>query len=260
MLLGMELESAERNAEYGLSLGVEQSDFDFSRDNGNVDITSLYLSGYTRQPLGNGFNVTLTGTAGFHQHDSSRTILIGATPTQANADFDSVSFSAAGELSKTFDITHQPVDPGGHPTMTSIEPFVRLDYSVSEQDGYSETGAGGAGLIVDDSDYDSVRVAGGVRVQHQYMLFQQYEATLQGRALVNVALSNSDSGLNVAFVGQPGTSFAIEGSDQDDLFGQVGTGLSVAINENWDMHFDADVQFSSDAFGAVVMGGLSYNF
>lgn len=136
----------------------------------------------------------------------------------------------------------------------------RIDYSISEQDGYSETGAGAAGLIVSDSDYDSARVSGGVRVQHQYMLFESYEATLQGRALMNFALSNSDSDFNVAFVGAPGTTFNIEGTDQDDVFGQIGAGLSIEINDYWDFNFDADLQISGEGYGAVIMGGLSYTF
>lgn len=260
MLVGLELESDETGATYGLSLGVEQSDFEFNQDNGDVDIESIYLSGYTRMPFGNNYHVTLTGAGGYHNHDSTRNILIGVTPTQAKADFDSFSLSLAGEISKTFDVVRTPVDPGGHPTLTSIEPFARLDYSISDQDGYSETGAGTAGLVVASSEYDSVRAAFGVRVQHQYMFLNQHEATFQARALVNTAISNSDSGLNVAFVGAPGTSFEIEGSDQDDIFGQIGFGLSVQINNNWDIHFDIDQQFSSDAMGTLVVGGLSYSF
>jgi autotransporter-associated beta strand protein len=260
VIIGAEVESDERDARYGLALAAQNSDFDFNRDNGNVDVMSLYLSAYTKQPLGSGFNATFVATGGFHNHDSQRDILIGAIPTPANADYDSYSFCLAAELSKSFDITYEPVDPGGHPSQTAIEPFVRIDYSVSEQDGYTETGAGAAGLIVDDTDYDSLRVAGGVRVQHQFMLFESYEATLQGRGLVNIALSNSDSEFNVAFVGDPATSLAIEGSDLDDVFGQIGVGLSVQINDNWDLHFDLDQQISSEALGTHLSAGLSYSF
>ncbi|MBX2850735.1 MAG: autotransporter domain-containing protein [Phycisphaeraceae bacterium] len=260
LLVGLELESAESDARYGLSLGVEQTDFDLNQDNGDIDISSLYLSGYTRQPLGNDMHVTFAGGLGYHSHDSTRNILIGVTPTQASADFDSFSVSLAAEISKTFTVVHTPVDPGGHPTDTAIEPFARLDYSLSDQDGYSETGAGSAGLNVSSSEFDSVRAALGVRVQHQYMLANQYEAVLRGRGLVNVAISNSDSGLNVSFVGTPGSSFAVEGSDQDDIFGQIGFGLSVEINDSWDLHIDLDQQFSGDAMGTLVSGGLSYEF
>lgn len=260
MLVGLELDSAETDASYGLSLGVEQSDFDFSQDNGDVDISSIYLSGYTRQPLGNDFAVTFAGSLGYHSHDSTRNILIGVTPTQASADFESYSVSLAAEISKTYTIIHTPADPGGHPTDTAIEPFARLDYSLSDQDGYSETGAGTAGLDVASSEFDSVRAALGVRVQHQYMLANQYEAVLRGRGLVNIALSNSDSDLNVSFVGTPGSGFTVEGSDQDDIFGQIGVGLSVEINDRWDFHIDLDQQFSGDALGTLISGGLSYEF
>lgn len=260
LIAGMELKSDEREASYGLSLAFEQSDFEFNQDNGDVDIQSIYLSGYTRQPFGDNWFFTATGSLGYHNHDSTRNILIGVTPTQAKADFDSFSLSVAGEISKSFDIISTPADPGGHPTLTTIEPFARLDYSISDQDGYSETGAGTAGLNVGSGSFDSVRAAFGARVQHQYMLFNQYEATFQARGLVNVAISNSDADLNVSFVGTPGSGFNIEGSDQDDIYGQIGFGLSVEINDNWDMHFGVDQQFSSDAMGTVIAGGLSYSF
>jgi autotransporter-associated beta strand protein len=260
LIVGLELESAESDATYGLSLGVEQAEFDFNQSNGEADITSLYLSGYTRQPLENDFFFTFAGGLGYHSHDSKRSILIGVTPTQASADFDSFSISLAAELSKKFTLIKTPVDPGTHPTETSIEPFVRLDYSLSDQDGYTESGAGTAGLNVSSTEYDSVRAALGARVQHQYMLANQYEAVLRGRALVNVALSNSDADLNASFVGTPGSGFTIEGSDQDDIFGQIGVGLSVEINDSWDFHIDLDQQFSGDALGTLISGGLSYEF
>ena len=46
----------------------------------------------------------------------------------------------------------------------------------------------------------------------------------------------------------------------DDVYGQIGLGLSVEINDNWDMHLGFDQQFSSDALGTVIAGGLSYDF
>lgn len=260
LLVGLELDAAESDARYGLSLGVEQSEFDFSQDNGNVDVSSIYLSGYGRLPLGDNFNFTIAGGLGFHDHESTRNILIGVTPTQANADFSSVSVSLAAELSKTFDFAHTPIDPGTHPTQTSVEPFIRIAYSLSDQDGYNETGAGAAGLNVSSSQYDSIRAALGLRVQHQYMLANQYEATFQARALANVAISDSNSNLNVSFVGAPGTTFNIEGSDQDDAYAQLGLGLSVEINRSWDMHFNLDQQIASDALGTVFSAGLSYEF
>ncbi|MEO0474580.1 MAG: autotransporter domain-containing protein [Planctomycetota bacterium] len=148
LLVGLELESDETAAQYGVSLGVEMSEFDFNQDNGAVDITSLYLAGYTRQPFAEDWHFTVGGTLGYHQHESARNILIGVTPTTASADFDSFSATIAAELSKSFVVIDTPADPGGHPTHTSIEPFVRLAYSISSQDGYTETGAGAAGLTV----------------------------------------------------------------------------------------------------------------
>ncbi|MEM6505040.1 MAG: autotransporter domain-containing protein [Planctomycetota bacterium] len=260
LLVGLELESDETAAKYGVSIGVEQSEFDFNLNNGDVDITSIYLSGYTRQPFGDEFYFTFAAALGYHSHESTRNILIGVTPTPANADYNSYSISLAGELSKSFIIINEPDDPGGHPTHTSIEPFARLDYSISIQDGYSESGAGTAGLVVGDQDFDSIRAAFGARVQHQYMFGNNYEATLQARGLVNIALSNSDSDLNVSFVGTPGSNFAIEGSDQDDVYGQIGIGFSIEIDDNWDLHLGIDQQFSSDALGTVLAGGLSYTF
>ncbi len=260
LLAGLDLTAEESEARYGLALAIEQSNFDLNRSNGEIDIESLYISGYTRQPLGHGFHFTLTGTLGYHNHDSQRSILIGVTPTRAQADFDSYSVSVAGELSKAFTLGNTPVDPGGHPTVTTLEPFVRLDYSISDQDGYSETGAGTAGLNVSSTDFDSSRVAVGVRAEHQYMIFNQYEAVLRGSALANFALVNTDSDLSVSFVNTANSGFEIAGSDQDDVFGQIGVGLSVEINKHWDFHFDIDQQFSDSAMGTVIAGSLSYEF
>jgi len=141
LLVGLEKHAEESNSRYGVSLGVEQTAFDLARSNGDIDITSLYLTGYAHQSLGHDFFATFSGSAGYHMHDSSRSILIGVTPTPAEADFNSTSFAVAAELSKAFHIIHTPADPAGHPTDTTIEPFVRIDYSVFFQDGYTETAA-----------------------------------------------------------------------------------------------------------------------
>ncbi|MFK7788171.1 MAG: autotransporter domain-containing protein, partial [Phycisphaeraceae bacterium] len=260
LLAGLDLTADESDARYGLSLGIEQTEFDLNSNTGEIDIQSIYLAGYASQPLGGGFKFSVLGALGYHSHDSQRTILIGATPTRAQADFDSYSVSFAGEISKAFNFERIPVDPGGHPTVTTLEPFVRLDYSISSQDGYSETGAGTAGLNVNSEDFDSSRIAGGLRVEHQYMIFNQSEATLRGNALVSFALANTDSALSASFVNTPGSNFEIVGADQDDVFGQIGVGLSVEINDNWDMHFDIDQQFSDSSTGTVIAGMLSYEF
>ena len=135
-----------------------------------------------------------------------------------------------------------------------------MDYSLSSQDGYSETGAGTAGLNISSEDFDSSRIAGGLRVEHQYMIFNQREATLRGSALASFALSNPDSTLGASFVNTPGSNFEIVGADQDDVFGQVGVGLSIEINNNWDIHFDIDHQFSDSSNGTFLAGVLSYEF
>lgn len=260
LLAGLELEAAESDGVYGVSLGVEQSNFDFALNNGDVDVTSLYLSAYTRQHLGGKFYATVSGTGGYHFNDSTRNILIGTTPTQAEADFDSYSLSAAGELSKVFDILDEPIDPGGHPTKTSIEPFARLDYSIFNQDGYSESGAGAAGLNVQSSDYDSMFVAGGARIQHQFMFLNDFEATFQVRGQMNWALDNSDSNLNVSFVNTPGSNFQIEGSGQDDVYGQFGLGFAIDLNDTWYLHLNYDQQISDSATASLFSVGLSFNY
>jgi autotransporter-associated beta strand protein len=260
LIAGLDLEAEETLARYGVALAVEQSDFEFARDNGEVDITSFYVSAYARQPLVNDWTFSVTGSLGLHSHELSRNILIGVTPTTASADYDSQSLAIAGEISRAFEFTRTNEDPGSHPTVTTIEPFARLTYSISDQDGYSESGAGTAGLVVDDEEFDSIRAAVGVRVQHQYMFANAIEATLQGRALVNFAIDNSDSSLNVSFVNTPGSNFAIEGTDQDDIFGQIGAGLALEINQNWDFHIDLDLQLSDEATAAVLAAGLRYEF
>ena len=97
-------------------------------------------------------------TVGDHEYDSTRLVTF-VGPTVAKGSFSSQQFGAKAEM--------------GYPIAVSrytITPLAALAFDTLHQDGYTETGAGGANLVVDDSSVRSYRGTLGAKASTVYEL------------------------------------------------------------------------------------------
>lgn len=120
----------------------------------NLDIDSyqgaLYAN-YTGSP----WYVDTTLVYGRHQYDGSR--VIGFLGSRAKGSYEGDQYTAAVE--------------GGYPLAfgkTVVTPNASLAYSLLKQDGYTETGAPGANLSVDEQTSTSLRSGLGVKLAHTF--------------------------------------------------------------------------------------------
>lgn len=78
--------------------------------------------------------------------------------SQAKSSFDSLNVHGSVGVGRTWASSQQ----------TSWTPSVRADYTHMKTDGYTETGAGGAGLRVGSSKFEELLVSGDLKMSHAF--------------------------------------------------------------------------------------------
>lgn len=148
-------------ARIGLSFAYARTDVDDkgtrSGSGQKIDsyIGSLYGS-YTGTP----WYVDGSLTYGRHDYDSTRLVNFAGAPSQvAKASFAGQQYGAKTEVG-------YPLAVGA----ATVTPLASLAYNHLSQDGYTETGAAGANLVVDGSDGDSLRSGLGTKLSASFAM------------------------------------------------------------------------------------------
>ena len=150
-------------AEYRLtsnsSAGVSVAYLTNDADLGTQDMDrNAYLIGATgRHQSDWGIDVEAAVGYGFQDVETTRNIIVGAFTATANADYDAHSVFASVEASTT--------RTAGH---LAFRPFAGATYVYTDVDGFSETGAGTAGLVNDGEQYSSLISRLGLEVSTQF--------------------------------------------------------------------------------------------
>jgi outer membrane autotransporter protein len=103
---------------------------------GNLDIDSFQMAGYGSWQRDTLYMNAAVGF-GYHDTDASRAVVVGTTTSTANADYDSVHVSAVVEAGKDILLS----------LTTTFTPFVGVEYSHSNRDDFTESGAGTANSV-----------------------------------------------------------------------------------------------------------------
>ncbi len=255
-LAGTDFPTADGAWRTGISIGYEAGDIDYDDNAGRSDVDSFFLGGYAQRAWQD-YQFTGILTLGLHDYESSRNVTVGGSTGVADADYQSYSVSLTFEASRPVVVSR-----GSYLNEPEaiVEPFVRLGFATIFQDGYDESGLGTAGLSVDSEVIDSLRLELGARGEWHVWLFESIKTTFRGRALVNVALLDEQTDLDVAFVDTPGSDFSVEGVDSDNVFGVIGVGVSVPFSDTGYVFVDVDHQFGDRTSGSVLAAGFRLEF
>jgi outer membrane autotransporter protein len=148
------------NRQWVLGLSVaylySEADYDANLGQGNAHTTRVgpYLT-WTDGP----WQVDASVTMGYHWYDNERNVTVGGFNRVASSDHEGYDVSAFGQLAYAI-----PLD------RWTLTPSVSLHWVHLEQDGYTETGAGPANLIVNDTDHDAIRSVLGGRLSRTFEL------------------------------------------------------------------------------------------
>jgi len=236
-------------AEYRLSndssAGVSVAYLTNDADLGTQDMDrNAYLIGATgRHSSVWGIDIEGSLGYGFQDVDTTRNITIGNFAATANADYDAHSFFASVEASTT--------RTAGH---LAFRPFAGATYVYTDVDGFSETGAGTAGLANDGEEYSSLVGRLGVEVSTQF--------EVAGRPVVPNAsvawareLGDVTQSSDFTFVGGGG-SFETWAPARGRDSAEIGVGVAALVADNVSAHLGYQGTVSSKDQDSALSAGV----
>ena len=225
-----------------LSYGKNDADIDDSR--GELDASGLSLIGYASYGEQTGFYADVAGGHTWIDFDNDRKIVIGALSRLAQSETDGKQWSIAARTGYNFDLT--PV---------IIGPSVEYHFYDLDVDGYSETGAGGLNMTIDDMEFKSQTIWLGAKAS---MPIVSGNGVIEPHASVHWVKELDDEGFLV------GTQFTegvlpfltpIDARDKEYARANIGvtgnfttsSGLPVELSVNYDGTF-GNTDFSQHRF------------
>lgn len=201
------------NTRIGASFGYANSTVDGNRSSGETDIDSYQLTGYLNYLPGPWY-IQGALTAGVDRYDGKRQIVFPGVNRVAKSDYDGQHYSAL-------------VSAGNHfyfDNAVTVTPFVSLERSLIEVDGYTERGAGDANHRVDDEDYNFTQSGLGVKIER---IIQSGASTYSPEVHAKWLHDFSDTTTEqTAVLASGGPAFKVEGIKQDRDLYNVGAGIT----------------------------------
>jgi len=185
---------------------------------------------------------------GFNDYDLNRRIVFPGVNRTATAETDGTFITASIS--------------GGYDYKSGdwfITPFWGLRFVTTDTDGYTETGAAGLNLTVDDAQSESLKSELGLRVGYTFW-------TLPAIYMPEVRLSwqheymAENEGVTARFATPGGVSFTSFTNDAETDFGTLGTGLTVLLENDTNLSLDYDLTFSRNILEHSINGKVSHSF
>ncbi len=227
------------------SLGVSVAYLNNDADLGSQDMDrSTYVLGATGRhasPLG--LDIEASIGYGYQDIETSRSIAIGAFGATANADYNAHTGFASFEASTTR-TAGQVV----------FRPFVGATYVYSDVDGFTETGAGTAGLTNDGETYSSLISRIGLQLSTEF--------TVADRPVVPTAslawareLGDVSQSSDFAFV-SGGGSFDTWATERGRNSAELGFGLASLICDGVSAHLGYQGTYSGQDRDTALTAGV----
>lgn len=235
--------AVDRNWNVGGAIGWSTSDVEFDTAGDEADIDSFQFAGYAAYESGRYYGDAIV-SFGFHDVTSTRLIDLGYDTFIANAAYDAGTFGIHGEFGAVFN--------GGR---VDIQPFVALGYLSNSTDGFSESGAGDFGLLVGDSDADSLTSTLGLRFSGTWQaggvrLIPDAEIAWRHEYL------DERQGFTAAFIEDPSTPFSIVSSALSRDSALVNAGVGAQVSRNFVLFLDYNGVLNSAANTHTASAGL----
>lgn len=144
-----------------------------------------------------------------------------------------------------------------------LEPFALITGGYSSIDGFSEKGAGNAGLTVDSKTQSLCTAGVGVRFSREYFALDESAARgrFEVRAMVLQDLAEMDADLTARYQGMTSRdSFSLSGTAPGSFGFLVGAGIVHPLGDQTSVFADVDGEFRSGENGVRANIGLKYQF
>jgi outer membrane autotransporter protein len=216
------------------------------------DLDSYYLNLFAHyQKNAWGHTLVVTGTT--TDADLDRTVDYGAGAYKTNGSTDGYGIGALYEL--TYDVKLN--DKG----TSLLQPLFDASIVHTSLDGYTETGAGDAGLKVGKQDWTTASLAVGARWSGTFGT-KTVGRTLFGelRTAVSQDFGDKQGKTAVALSGAPDFSQNVYGAKQGATAWQVSGGLSLPVSQQSSVYANAGAEFRNDANSVHGSFGVRYAF
>lgn len=224
----------------GLAGGYGRTDADTA--GGGLDIDSYQLAGYAGWSEGGLYVDTMLGYAR-HRTDANRGVTTGGGARTARADYeaDQVAWSIEGGHRWAWSET------------TRLTPFLGLDFSQTEREGFTERGAGAANLDVAEETTDSLRTRVGLRIAGTLEAAGTRLAPWAEVAWVREH-GDRDATMTAHFDPAPATTFEVAGPKLDRDRAAIGLGVTAGLSEtsHLDLEYRGEIAGSDDHHGIAV--------
>jgi outer membrane autotransporter protein len=236
LAIGIDTAGIADNWIWGLGFAYAETDVKSEGANRTkTDIDSYQLSLYANYDVDD--RTYLAGQVGYiwSDNDQTRHNLGGVTGLNATSDYDSDVIFARLEAGRNYNVG----------TNTILTPKALINYQHYDVDGYTERGAGGAGLVVGSESLDILEL--GVGVDARWDLRQADGSFLQPKLSAGVRhdVIGDEYATTNRFIATGG-SFRTEGFDPAQTTFNVGAGVTYFSTTNWELSAGYDYEFKSD--------------
>lgn len=235
-------------------VGLAFSYADTEVDSDNANRTNTEIDTYQITLYGT-YNVDeatyVSGQLGyaFGDNDTHRQDIGGVNGIDANGDFDSNQFIARLEAGRAYEVG----------AITTLTPKLMVNYNYYDADSYRETGAGGAGLVVDQDTNHILEIGAGVDAD---WMFQQADGSYvkpQVRAGVRYDLADDEIEATNRLIGG-GNAFKTEGFDPQQFALDLGAGVTYFSTTNWELTANYDFEYKEDYHSHAGFLRAAYKF
>lgn len=246
--LGAEWSDAPRDAVAGVFVGFTESQVEINGLNDEADIENLQLGVYGSTRLDTRWSLNGSGSISTLNFDTARATSSGT----ADGEFDGLGLY--GALEALYD--------WGRNDHRVISPFVGIEASTIDRDGYAESGAGVLNLNAQGSSDTFLASVVGVQVASDYVLDNGWRLTPAAR--VGWAYQHLDDSASTtsAFASAATSPFSSSGPGRSRSSVRLGVSLDLTPGESdrWGLFARYTGDLTDDAQDHVVQAGVRFTF
>ncbi|HWB60412.1 MAG TPA: autotransporter domain-containing protein, partial [Chthoniobacteraceae bacterium] len=195
------------------------------------------LFSYTRNDYSSQRNIRIAGFPGFNESAGGST-----SGNQFEGDLDG---------GYDFNLTDR----------VSVGPIAGLQYVHLDVDGFSESGAPGAGLAVGSQSLDSLRSRLGFHANYHMKVNQRMSFAADLHAQWQHEFLDDSRGISAAFEGDGLAPFAVQTTSPERDAALLGLGANLTVRDRYTFFLDYDVQAGQqDYLEQSVKGGFKYSW
>ena len=212
--------------------GTSSVDFDTPHDHG--DVNSFQFGGYGSYGFGR-FYADGQLSFAFHDVTTTRELDLGFDTFIAAANYNARSWTIAGEVGTVFKLGH-----------VNMQPMLDVNYTGTSTNGFIESGAGSFGLVVGDTNADSLTTQLGMRASGVWTVGSTKlvpDLSLAWRH----EFADDRQNFTAAFLEDPTTLFQVVSSSISPDSAVVSAGMTAGVSKGLELFVDYNGIINSDA-------------